>query len=433
MSLPKVYGGGNESVRFWITLEKTNELLVRGFNDVNENSKPEGLAILCDLTGNIQEILRDDLGVGGAERIGKPFTSLVDRADMTKALNFMVEVRSQGAAFDWQINIYANRILTTFHFAGATGPDCILVIAAKNSNGVMKLYEEMMRISNEQINELRAAFKARAELDDERNHKDRHFYDELTRLNNELANLQRELMKKNVELERLNEQKNRFLGMAAHDLRNPLGAIMMYAEFLENEAADVLDDAQMEFLSIIKSTSEFMLQMVNDLLDLAKIESGKLQLELRRHDLVALALQNTKLNRLIANRKKIELSFVCSEEPIEMLIDPGKISQVFQNLISNAIKFSFPGTAVEIEIVKSPVQVTVKVKDQGQGVPEDQLHNLFKPFRKLGVKTTGGEESTGLGLAIVRKIVEGHGGAIGVESKDGVGSEFYFTLPYTKD
>jgi signal transduction histidine kinase len=348
---------------------------------------------------------------------------------MVKALNFILEVRSKRAAFDWQINVEVKGEIKTLHFAGAASGNDILVVAAENSNGVMTLYEEMMRINNEQINELRTSLKERAQLAREQADKDRRFYDELTRLNNELANLQRELVKKNMELERLNELKNSFLGMAAHDLRNPLGTILMYGEFLEEEAAGVLDETQMEFVSIIKSTSEFMLEMVNDLLDLAKIESGKLELETQYVDLADLALKNVRLNQPIAQRKNIELKFLCREEKIEMMVDPGKISQVFQNLISNAIKFSHPGTAAEIHLESNADGASITVRDQGQGIPEDQLEGLFTPFKKVGVKTTGGEDSTGLGLAIVRKIVEGHGGKIGVKSKVGLGSEFHFFLP----
>ena len=396
---------------------------------MKDNIKSTGLAILCDSSGNISQLLRDDLGFEEVLEVGKPFTSIVERGNMAKALNFLVELRTKKAVFDWQMNVDVNGEISTLHFAGAAKDDYFLVIAAKDGNGVMTLYEEMMRISNEQVNELRASLKDRSELVRRQEEKDRKFYDELTRLNNELANLQRELVKKNMELERLNEQKDRFLGMAAHDLRNPLGAILMYGEFLETEAAGVLDETQMEFISIIKSTSEFMLQMVNDLLDLAKIESGKLDLEFQHADLVELALRNVRLNQPIAQRKNMVLAFHSGEERIDMVVDPGKISQVFQNLISNAIKFSHPGTVIDVRVEKRPEGAFATVRDQGQGIPEDQLEGLFRPFQKTGVKTTGGEDSTGLGLAIVRKIVEGHGGQIRVKSKVGIGSEFSFRLP----
>jgi signal transduction histidine kinase len=396
---------------------------------MSEKKVSKGAAILCDSLGNIERVLRDDLAVEKRAKKGKPFASIAAGGDLVKALNFMMELRSKGAAFDWQINVDLEGKPTTLHFAGARGPDSILVIAARDSNGVMALYEEMMRINNEQINDLRASAKARAEMVLEKGRQDRLYYDELTRLNNELANLQRELVKKNVELERLNEQKNRFLGMAAHDLRNPLGAIMMYAEFLEEEAAAVLDGTQTEFLAIIKSTSEFMLQMVNDLLDLAKIESGKLELEKTPSDLVSLAFENVRLNQPIAKRKHIRIVFRSDCDEIWMELDPGKISQVFQNLVSNAVKYSHPETLVEVLVSKSVDGASATVKDQGQGIPEDQLDLLFKPFHRTTVKTTAGEESTGLGLAIARKIVEGHGGTIGVESRVGIGSEFTFSIP----
>ncbi len=400
---------------------------------MNQKEKPYGLAILCDRHGNIRQILRDDLEIGQRITIGRPFISIVDRANRDKALNFLVEMRSNGAAFNWQINVPLMDNIATLHFAGALSSENILIVAAMDNNGVMTLYEEMMRINNEQVNQLRELVKTSAVITREQAKKDSRFYDDLTGLNNELSNLQRELVKKNKELERLDELKNRFLGMAAHDLRNPLGAIMMYAEFLEDEAADVLDETQMEFVTIIKSTSEFMLKMVNDLLDLAKIESGKLELEPVLADVVELAWKNVQLNKPIAHRKNIEIKFISEENYLGFVIDPGKISQVLQNLISNALKFSYPETTVEVHVSASrDNSLMISVKDQGQGIPEDQLDRLFKPFQKTSVQTTGGEESTGLGLAIVRKIIEGHGGKIWVESVVDVGSTFHILLPSQK-
>lgn len=253
--------------------------------------------------------------------------------------------------------------------------------------------------------------------------------DDLTRINNELANLQRDLAKKNAQLVSLNEEKNRFLGMAAHDLRGPLGVILSYSSFLEDEAADVLDDEQKEFVTTIKTTSRFMLQLVEELLDVTVIESGHLVLQTEPVELCALTQRISKMNSLLAAQKDIRIECDCPEQGALVEVDLGKIGQVLTNLLSNAIKFSHSGSCVTVRILDDDDHVTVAVTDEGQGIPPDELPKLFSAFGQTSARPTGGETSTGLGLAIVRKIVEGHGGQVHVESTLKVGSTFSFTLP----
>jgi signal transduction histidine kinase len=217
--------------------------------------------------------------------------------------------------------------------------------------------------------------------------------------------------------------------MAAHDLRNPLGIILAYSDFLETEACDALDETQREFVSTIKSTSEFMLKLINDLLDVSTIESGQLRLEPVLAQLNEVVRRNVMLNRVLAHQKHIDLDFMPAEDLPPILIDQGKIEQVLNNLIGNAVKYSHPNTRVAIRVARDGGGVRVSVADHGQGIPDQDLPKLFKAFGRANVKTTGGEQSTGLGLAIARKIVEGHGGKMSIESRVGEGSTFSFSLP----
>jgi CheY-like chemotaxis protein/two-component sensor histidine kinase len=252
---------------------------------------------------------------------------------------------------------------------------------------------------------------------------------ELETANNDLVTMQHELEKRNGELQKLNDLKNQFLGMAAHDLRTPLGAICSYSGFLLDEATKSLSPEQIEFLATIKGTSEFLLGMVNDLLDISKIEAGKLELDLKPTDLVSLIEHNVLLQRPLAENKQIGLEFHYDHALPEIMLDQSKIGQVLDNLISNAIKFSHPRSAIEVRAAVVGDRAQVSVKDEGQGIPPEELGRLFKPFKKTSVKSTAGEKSTGLGLAIVRKMVKGHHGEVWVESEIGKGSTFYFSLP----
>jgi signal transduction histidine kinase/CheY-like chemotaxis protein len=231
------------------------------------------------------------------------------------------------------------------------------------------------------------------------------------------------------EANRQNERKNQFLGMAAHDLRNPLGVILGYGELLQEETLNILDEEQLDYLNRIHKASQFTLNLVNNLLDVAKIESGNLVLELEQADLIATITEAISLNRFLAESKQIQLNFDYDDNLPEMIIDTYKVQQFINNLISNAIKYSHPQTEVKIAVTQKQPDVLISVTDEGQGIPEAELDKLFQPFSKTSVKSTAGESSTGLGLLICRQTVEAHGGKIWVESQVGVGSTFYVLLP----
>jgi hypothetical protein len=258
---------------------------------------------------------------------------------------------------------------------------------------------------------------------------------ELEQVNRELVMTQRELEQKNIELARLNEQKNYFLGMAAHDLRNPMGAIFNSSELLIDEDLGTLNDEQKDMISAIKNASEFMLNLVNDFLDIAHIESGKLTLKKESVDIFRLIKNNVQFNHNFAVKKQISLDFQYSNiESLPMIsLDGSKIQQVMNNLISNAIKYTHSGGAIQVILEKEDENILIAVKDNGQGIPENEIQNLFAPFQRTSVQSTAGEKSTGLGLAIAKKIVNAHNGEIWVKSQVGKGTTFHISVPLSSD
>ena len=243
----------------------------------------------------------------------------------------------------------------------------------------------------------------------------------------------KEIKEKNEKLEELNKIKNEFLGMAAHDLRNPLGVIQVTSEYLLLlDLNNNLSEEQMDLLREINTSSEYMRDMLNELLDITAIESGQLKLEIKAEDYITFLKHIIKLNKPLADRKDISLELNVKDSLPPMSFDRNKITQVLNNLITNAIKFSWPDTEVSVEVRKEQDCIITGIIDQGQGIPSDEINNMFKPFQKTSVKATAGERSTGLGLAITKKIVEGHGGKISVESEVGKGTKFYFTLPVVR-
>jgi signal transduction histidine kinase len=387
-----------------------------------------GIALLCDHRGIVREVIRDDLGLTERGAAGWPLGALLDAGSAEKAVNFIAALGERQAAFDWELNAQVGGEVTSLHFAGGASEQGLLIVGAKTVPEMTRFYDEMMRINNEQMNRLRAVLKSAARQAEAQAERESEIT-ELTRLNNEFATLQRELAKKNRELERLVEQMNQFLGMAAHDLRNPLGVILMLGKFLRKEAAEAENDRQAQFIDKIISSTEFMLRLVNNLLDISKIEAGKLELDLRPADLASIVRQNVELNQILSEKKGIKLSVACDDDLPEMLIDAPKFEQVLNNLISNAVKFSPANDTVEISVYGRDGEAIVAVKDNGPGIAPDEAERIFHPFEQARQAGSAGEKGTGLGLAIAQKIVAGHRGRIWVDGRDGGGAAFYVSLP----
>lgn len=386
-----------------------------------------GVALRLDEAGDIEEVLVD--GFALTEGSPRGFVEILTPASAEKARLFLERIRSERAAFDWELTVsYAGR-LTVLTFSGRLQDDgTIVVVGGRSARDIERMYDDLLRINNEQANLLRSTVLELSSI----KRRPTETIDEMMELNNELASLQRELARQNVTLERLNQQKNQLLGMVAHDLRNPLGVVAGYARTMMEGLAGPTTERQQRFLERIARTSEHMLRMVDDLVDLSSIESGRVELERRELDLAAMLADAVALNRVLAERKGIAIELDVTGT-LTVAADGGKLRQVVDNLLSNAVKYSHEDTTVRIEARVTDPVVQVSVEDQGQGIPEAELARLFEPFGRTSVKGTAGEKSTGLGLAIVKRILEAHDGTIEVQSEVGVGSTFRFTLPLAPD
>ena len=235
-----------------------------------------------------------------------------------------------------------------------------------------------------------------------------------------------EINKKNVELQELNELKNKFLGIAAHDLRNPLTSVMGFTDLILE--MDLDEQEKRKYIVTINQVGGQMLNLINDLLDVSVIESGKFEMVLRPENLKEVIENRIQLINLIAQAKQIQIKAELDDVPA-IELDTERISQVLDNLLSNAIKFSKSGTTILVSLNSSDNKINFYVRDEGPGIPEQELGKFFAPFEKLSNSPTGGEKSTGLGMAIVKKFIDGHKGQISVQSKVGEGTEFKVSLP----
>ncbi|HNO10423.1 MAG TPA: ATP-binding protein [bacterium] len=240
-----------------------------------------------------------------------------------------------------------------------------------------------------------------------------------------------ELKQKNVELENLNEKKNEYLGIVAHDLRSPLTTIMGYIDLLIADAeTDTFKPKEaVKDLVRISRISHQMSHFIRELLDISAIESGKIRLEVLPDNLGTIIRDAEPLHRRAANQKNIAMDYEYDPTLPDTLMDREKIKSVVDNLINNAIKYTYPGGKVRVYHEVRDQDVVTHVEDTGQGLSDEDKQTVFMSFKRLSAKPTAGESSTGLGLAIVKKIIEIHNGQTLVRSNKGQGSTFSFSLP----
>src|SRR5438309_1695514 len=243
------------------------------------------------------------------------------------------------------------------------------------------------------------------------------------------ARLFREIEDKSRQLEVADRHKSEFLANMSHELRTPLNAIIGFSEVLLERMFGELNEKQAEYQEDILASGRHLLSLINDILDLSKIEAGRMELELAAFDL-STALENAMtLVRERATRHGIGLDLAVDERIGGLVGDERKIKQVLLNLLSNALKFTPAGGRVELKAALADGAVEISIMDTGIGIAREDQEAIFEEFRQVGAKASRKHEGTGLGLTLAKKFVELHGGRIWVESEAGKGSTFSFRLP----
>ncbi len=247
-----------------------------------------------------------------------------------------------------------------------------------------------------------------------------------------LRQAQELLEDQNESLKRLNDEKNEFLGIAAHDLKNPLNSIRGIAQMVrKRKEIELSDDEVDDMAHQIETSSNFMFEIITNLLDVNKIENGKLVIQPSSVDLVLSLGAVTDRYQAPAAKKNITLHVELPAEDTQIYADPTLTIQVLDNIVSNAVKYSPQGKNVWVTVSCDAVQhrVRVAVKDEGPGFSEEDKKKLFGKFARLTAKPTGGEHSTGLGLSIVKRLAEAMDASIWCESELGKGATFIIEFP----
>jgi signal transduction histidine kinase len=251
--------------------------------------------------------------------------------------------------------------------------------------------------------------------------------DEIGALAADVNRMSDELQRVYGELEKASRHKSDFLATMSHELRTPLNAIIGFSEVLQEQMFGELNERQLANVNDVLRAGEHLLSLINDVLDLAKIEAGKMELELSRVAIPEVLRSAVSMHSERASRGGIELALTTEPEEITVTADERRVRQVVFNLLSNAIKFTPEGGRVDISAGSEDGYVAIAVADTGPGIPAGELETIFEEFEQSGDGKN--VEGTGLGLPLSRKLVELHGGRLWVESEVGRGSTFRFTLP----
>jgi PAS domain S-box-containing protein len=244
----------------------------------------------------------------------------------------------------------------------------------------------------------------------------------------ELAAKNAELEAHNVEVEKANRLKSEFLASMSHELRTPLHTVIGFSELLAEENEGPLNAKQKRFLGHILQDSRHLLELINEVLDISKIEAGKLLLQREKFDFAACLDETLAAIRNQAEARKIHIENKNTFQGL-LYADALRTKEILYNLLSNAIKFTPKNGTVWVESLTQSDCLRVTVGDSGIGIPPEEHAAIFEKFYQIGDTTSGVREGTGLGLSIAKKLVELHGGTIWLESGQGQGSRFSFTLP----
>ncbi|MFH1654306.1 MAG: HAMP domain-containing sensor histidine kinase [Pseudomonadota bacterium] len=251
-------------------------------------------------------------------------------------------------------------------------------------------------------------------------------------VNEEKINLYKELEETNKKLQKIDQLKSDFVSMVSHELRTPLANIKASVSLLRDGISGEVNETQRTHLTIASNNIDRLLRIINNLLDLSKIEAGKLELHKERVDLNFIIKQIAISFEPKIEEAHLKLKTHMPNTPTDVFADPDKMTQVITNLISNAVKFTHEGF-VEISLREKGNQIECTVRDTGVGIAKEDMPKLFSKFEQFGKPKVTKEKGTGLGLSIAKGIVEEHKGKMFVKSELGKGTEFTFTLPKNTD
>jgi signal transduction histidine kinase len=435
------------------------------------NEKTTGISLRCNPQGKIVEVISDDLGITSKIAPGPLFTAIVDRESVDKAFNFLTEIRTNGATFDWPLSVPFDKRVALLHFAGGMTGDNLFIVGARTPDTANHYFDELMKINNEQANALREAMKEQM-LSSRAKDRDSQLYDELSKLNNELSTTQRELAKKNIQLEQqqkelkaLNKELSatidelertrdelvqsekmaslgRLVSGFAHEINTPIGIAVTAASAI-NDAGEALTG----MLSQDEVSETALVATIDKMVTAGQLTFSNVR---RAADLVS-SFKRTSIDQteetkrlfgvsdvikdvIISLNNKFKNTSITIEHHCPAKINiygyPGTLSQILNNFLMNSFIHGFddgtqPGK-ITIEVRRENNTIYMDYADTGKGMDKETVEKLFEPF----YTTRRARGGTGLGMYICFNVITTRlNGTITCESTPGHGTVFHISFP----
>lgn len=377
---------------------------------------PAHLAVRCDESGVVLDVLRASVPI---ER-GRLLAKALSARDLPTLLDLLDEARRRGAAF--------GGLIVRRERGGPLHAACLrlrdgslLVACAETEPALRALLADARIVGDEEVEALRSALRAApggspgARVDD------------ALQLTTEALALQRETARQATELERVNRTLRELFGMASHDLRSPLAALVVLAPLLEEGLSGQVAEADLELVRELGALGSHMAALVEDLLDVAKAEAGRLVLRPEPVDVVELLEAMVRRSTRLSARRQVAIHLE-SAGSVHAVLDPARIGQAVENLLANAVKFTPDGGKVFVHVARCGSDLKVRVSDEGPGIDPVERERLFEPFTQGEVGLASGK-GVGLGLAIAQRLAAAHGGRVDVETSPQGGATFELVVP----
>jgi signal transduction histidine kinase len=410
---------------------------------VSEGPEADAIAILCGWDGAIADVLYNRLKLNAGIARGSPVSSVVDEASREKCSRFLDTIRRRRAAFEWQMNVAHDSDAVPVYFSGAAIDGQLLIIGMAPSPANWQARDELLRIQKEQLSAVRAGLQEHAlrslghAVAPRATGVDRSGNTTLTQylasFGADLSESRRrseEMARARAIAESASRTKSMFIAHIGHELKTPLNSVIGFADLLLRNKAKSLRERDLQYLERISANAHQLLRIINSILDLARLDAGRVQLQFGPVSVPALIRDTVSQLWSGDGGSAVEVAIDIPEPVADIVTDGDKLRQILINLMANALKFTERGTvsiALNVD-AQSRLPVRIDVRDTGIGIPADRLDTVFDMFEQADPATGRRYGGAGLGLAISRSLCDLLGYRLSVQSEVGRGSTFSVLL-----